>query len=663
MNEKSEEKKMSERELEELQLKKLNALRGIVQVSALRWLWAFLLVAAIVAVALVVLLARRTMRSPSRAVVMTRLQFYPKTVSKIQAMDAGQVFQILTRDSLMRRYADQMGFTGLERLRTWIDISIMPSELDSRLFEIVAYANDEKRAAEKANCFAAACLHEYEEYRRAELEKWVTTVESRRQELQNQIDVIDAEERQLARANGLFSPKTDGDRLRETISDQKVRLSEADVKVANEALRAKRLKDELGDVSVKAFGRSDELKAMQDALVRAEKEVARLHTLYTDKNPRLALALKSQAEARAQIDAFLKENNMPAMSSVELERLTRIYAKLKDAEVELEIQKSAQEALKKEIAANETRLAALARLLPQFDGFARRRETLQTAIDGLEETISDIRYLQAAVSGDLAQVERATSGRLEPPVNKKNITLGVCGGLFCGGGLWTLLVLLDVLFGRVRGAREVACYLGVKTLGAITRKEHFPADVDYAHALNRVCFGLEQETAGKSVVFAGLLPGGRFVPELGEAMRWNLAMSGRRTATIDIVSAKSFEAPDGAEQMLSVCLKDDRGWFARASRQALSPSETKLLGEDIAELRKRYDMVILRCLEPVYSTMFLHQALEIGDAAMFYAGSRRTPRLFLRRLAHEGESVGRQPLVVVDGRLTARDFSSEDSKK
>ncbi len=652
---------MSERELEELRLRRLNALRGVAQVAARRWLWAFLAATVLVSAALVALLARRTLRAPDRATIVTRLQFFPKRASRIQAMDAGQVIQILTRDSLVRRYADSMGFSGLERLRTWIDISIAPSRFDARLFEITARANTEKRAAEKANRFADACLGEYEEYRRAELEKWLTTVDARRRELQGQIDAIDAEERQLAGTNGLFSPKTDGDRLRVTITEQKFRLSEADVKVTNEALRARRLREELGDVSAKAFGRADELRALQDALVRAEKEVARLRTLYTDRNPRLALALKSQAEAAAELDAFLKENEMPAMTSSELERLTRVYARLKDAEVEHEIQMSSQAALKAEIAANEARLASFARLLPQFDALARRRDTLQAAIDGLEETISDIRYLQAAVSGDLAQVERATSGRVAPPLSKKNVALGVAGGLFAGGGLWALLVLLDILFGRVRGAREVACYLGVRSLGALDRKGRLPAGVDHRDALDRVCYRIERETVGKAVVFAGLLPGGRFVPELGDAMRWSLAMSGRRVVTVDIVPARSFEAPEGAEQLSSVCLKGDRGWFARVSRYALSPSETKLLGEDIATLRSRYDLVILRCLEPIHSAIFLRQALGLGESAMFYVGSRRTPRLFLRRLSREGERTGRQPLVVVGGRLAAGDFTEEAS--
>ena len=456
-----------ELDAEELRLRRLNALRGIAQIIARRWLWAFLAALVVVSGALTALLARRTARSCERAVVTTKLQFYPKSAAKIPALDAKQVLQILTRAALVRTYIEEAGLVGVERLRAWIDLSIEQNRWDPRLFEITTKASTEARAVEKANAFADVCLKEYEAYRRAELEKWLTTIGARRQELTDQIAQVDGEEQRLAQANGLLSPEEDADRLRTTISDQKVRLSEAAVRVTNGALRAKRLKEELGAVSVKAFGRADELKALQEDVLRAEKEVARLRTLYTDKNPRLAVVLKAQAESRAKLDAFLKENEMPAMTSVELERLTAVYEKLKDTEIEYEVQKSGKEALEKEIAANERQLTTLVRLLPQFEGFRRRRETLQATIQGLEETISDIRYLQASVSGDLAQVEHATGGKVASPLSKKNVALGLAGGLFAAGGLLTLLVLLDFAFGRVRSPREVACYLGVRLLGAV----------------------------------------------------------------------------------------------------------------------------------------------------------------------------------------------------
>lgn len=650
-----------ELDAEELRLRRLNALRGIVQIIARRWLWAFLAALVVVSGALTALLARRTARSCERAVVTTKLQFYPKSAAKIPALDAKQVLQILTRAALVRTYIEEAGLVGVERLRAWIDLSIEQNRWDPRLFEITTKASTEARAVEKANAFADVCLKEYEAYRRAELEKWLTTIGARRQELLDQIAQVDGEEQRLAQANGLLSPEEDADRLRTTISDQKVRLSEAAVRVTNGALRAKRLKEELGAVSVKAFGRADELKALQEDVLRAEKEVARLRTLYTDKNPRLAVVLKAQAESRAKLDAFLKENEMPAMTSVELERLTAVYEKLKDTEIEYEVQKSGKEALEKEIAANERQLTTLVRLLPQFEGFRRRRETLQATIQGLEETISDIRYLQASVSGDLAQVERATGGKVSSPLSKKNVALGLAGGLFAAGGLLMLLVLADFAFGRVRSPREVACYLGVRLLGAVVPKDRCPKGVEHKDLIDRICFQIERETAANSVHFMGLLPGGAFVDELGEAMHWNLTMAGRRVVALDIVPAKTFEVPEGAEFLAAVCLKGDRGWFARANPLALSPSETKLLGEDIATLRRRFDVVALRCAEPIASDIFLRQILEIAEVTLFHVGACRTPRAALRRLARDGEAVGKVPLVVVDGRLTAKDFAEEAS--
>lgn len=648
-----------ELDAEELRLRRLNALWGVAQIIARRWLWAFLAALVVVSGALTALLARRAARSCERAVVTTKLQFYPKSAAKIPALDAKQVLQILTRAALVRSYIEEAGLVGVERLRAWIDLSVEQNRWDPRLFEITTKASTEARAVEKANAFADVCLKEYEAYRRAELEKWLTTIGARRQELTDQIAQVDGEEQRLARTNGLLSPEEDADRLRTTISDQKVRLSEAAVRVTNGALRAKRLKEELGAVSVKAFGRADELKALQEDVLRAEKEVARLRTLYTDKNPRLAVVLKAQADSRAKLDAFLRENEMPAMTSVELERLTAVYEKLKDTEIEYEVQKSGKEALEKEIAANERQLTTLVRLLPQFEGFRRRRETLQATIQGLEETISDIRYLQASVSGDLAQVERATGGKVASPLSRKNVALGLAGGLFAAGGLLALLVLADFAFGRVRSPREVACYLGVRLLGAVVPKDRCPKGVEHKDLIDRICFRLEKEAGTRAVVFFGLLPGCRFVDELAEAMHWNLTMSGRHSVLVEIVEARTFREPEGAEALSTLYVKGAKAWFAVASLKALSPSETRLLAEDVAILRRRFDVVALRCARPIASDIFLRQALELAEACVFHVGARRTPRRLLRRLVACGEQAGKEPLVIVDGRLSYTDLSKE----
>lgn len=651
----------SERELEEEQIRRLNALRRILLIVAGRWLWVALAAFVAVAGTLTFLLVRRTARSCERVVVQTKLQFYPKSAAKIPAMDARQVFQILTRDTMVRDYIKRAKLTGVERLRAWIDLSLTQNRWDPRLFEITVKANTEARAVEKANCFADICLEEYAAYRRAELEKWLKTIDARRQELLAQSAALAADEQRLAQTHGVLAPEADVERLRTTISEQKVRLSELDVKATNEDLRVKRLKAELGTVSAKAFGHADELKDLQEELRRAEKEIVRLRELYTDKNPRLAVVLKTRADCRARLDAFLKAHEMPAMTVAELERLTAVYEKLRNAEVECEIHRSGRTALAQEIAANERQLKTLSDLLPQFEAFRRQRETLQPTIQGLEETISDIRYLQASIAGDLTQVERATGGRIASPYAKKNFLLGLAGGLFAAGGLLTLLVLVDFLFGRVRNAREAACYLGVRSLGPAVPKAACPAGVAYKDTLDRICLQIERETAEKAVHFMGVLPGGAFVDELGEAMHWLLTMAGRRVVVLDIVPAKTFEAPEGAEFLASVCLMGGRGWFARANPLALSPSETKLLGEDIATLRTRFDLVLLRCAEPVTSDIFLRQMLEIAEVPLFHVGAGRTPRAALRRLARDGAAVGKVPLVVVDGRLTAKDFAEEAS--
>ena len=191
----------------------------------------------------------------------------------------------------------------------------------------------------------------------------------------------------------------------------------------------------------------------------------------------------------------------------------------------------------------------------------------------------------------------------------------------------------------MRSPREVACYLGVRLLGAVVPKDRCPKGVEHKDLIDRICFRLEKETGTRAVVFFGLLPGCRFVDEMAEAMHWNLTMSGRHSVLVEIVEARTFREPEGAE--------------------ALSPSETRLLAEDVAILRRRFDVVALRCARPITSDIFLRQALELAEACVFHVGARRTPRRLLRRLVACGEQAGKEPLVIVDGRLSYTDLSKE----
>ena len=106
-------------------------------------------------------------------------------------------------------------------------------------------------------------------------------------------------------------------------------------------------------------------------------------------------------------------------------------------------------------------------------------------------------------------------------------------------------------------------------------------------------------------------------------------------------------------------MKGAKAWFAVASLKALSPSETRLLAEDVAILRRRFDVVALRCARPITSDIFLRQTLELAEACVFHVGARRTPRRLLRRLVACGEQAGKEPLVIVDGRLSYTDLSKE----
>ena len=112
-----------------------------------------------------------------------------------------------------------------------------------------------------------------------------------------------------------------------------------------------------------------------------------------------------------------------------------------------------------------------------------------------------------------------------------------------------------------------------------------------------------------------------------EAMDFTATMSGARSFLLDVVSQTDFSPPDGAEEMIGVVRRGQRGWFPAANRFALAPTELQLLKADIATLGESFDNVFLRIEGEVrVGGTFFDQLLELSDAVLLMVGSGRTPR-------------------------------------
>ena len=189
-----------------------------------------------------------------------------------------------------------------------------------------------------------------------------------------------------------------------------------------------------------------------------------------------------------------------------------------------------------------------------------------------------------------------------------------------------MIVVVELLFGKVRDGREIAAYDGITFLGSLPKSGAMPED-EAREAMGVVALKTLLAAKDAKTIFVCRLPGAEPNMAFTEAVDFTATMSGASSFLLDIVSQSGFSPPEGAEEMISVVRSGQRGWFPAANRFALAPTELQMLKADIATLGESFDNVFIRIEDVVrVGGTFFDQLLEMSDAVLLMVGSRSTPR-------------------------------------
>ena len=134
-------------------------------------------------------------------------------------------------------------------------------------------------------------------------------------------------------------------------------------------------------------------------------------------------------------------------------------------------------------------------------------------------------------------------------------------------------------------------------------------------------------------MIVGSLPGARILKEFYSAMEWNYAMAGKKFLTVDIVSASIVGEVQPLKDTGIVGFHEGKVVLPITSRKFILPPEMELLKQDLAVLRKNYDLIFFR--HPMsfrHDKLFVEQFSELCDSMLVAVGLRKTFRRALRSL-------------------------------
>lgn len=630
-------------EEEQARLNSLASFQKVVFGIALRWKFLFLFVFAALLAVFSAYLWMRGSKSVKRYEAKTSLLFTPKKTERVETMSDRQLMIVLERASLKRLIADRVQMSPVEKMCLVSDLRIEQGRRQSNLFKLTAYSQTFKGAVAKANAYADILIDEYAEFRSRDLNSWRETLNTRRAGLVENIADIDAEEAAVKAKTGALPPSEVLIALNTLVSDQRRNASSLGVDATNEEIKKRKLENSVGENGAAIMANAQAIRKRVSAIEDIDTELAVLRQKYTDINPRVAGKVEEREERVEELHAFLQSKGIEGLELEKIDQIEKDAAELAGCVTRLEAIAEKRLALEKEIADNEKRVADLAVHVMEFQRLESKREDVASSLRELDDQLAGISYAIGSLTNDLRQIERAKGSSDSGSFGSKRAIMAVGGAFVISGGLLFVIVMLELLFGKVRNGREVAAYGALSFLGSLPKPGVLP-DEEEKEVLGVVALKMLLACKDAKTVLVCNLPGAGSHPAFTESVDFTATLSGINCFILDIVTQEAFTPPEGAEEMLGIVRSGQKGWFPASNRFAMAPTEQELLKADIATVSGEFDNVFIRMESGLHvGGTFFDQLLEMCGGALLFIGDGTTPRRAFayarRRLKDSGKMV------------------------
>lgn len=628
---------------EQAQLKSFASFQKVVLGIALRWKFLFLCVFLSLLAAFSAYLWMRGSHSIKRYQAKTSLLFSPKKTDRVETMSDRQLMIVLERPSLKRRIADKVQMNSTERMCLTSDLRIEQGRRQSNLFKLTAYSQTYAGAVAKANAYADVLIEEYVSFRSKDLDSWRQSLEERRNGCVEKIADIEAEQTAIKMRTGALPPSEALISLNALISDQRRNSSALGVDAANEEIKKRNLEAGVGKNGTAIMENAQAIRKRVNAIEAIDDELAQLRLKYTDINPRVSGKVEEREERIAELDAFLKSKGVGELELDKIDQVERAASELAECVTRIEAIAEKRLALEKEIADNEKRAAALATTVMEYERLESKRGDLAQSVRELDDQLGGISYAIGSLTNDLRQIERTKGSSDSGSFGSKRAILAVGGALAISGGMLFVIVILELLFGKVRNGREIAAYDGINFLGSLPMEGILPQDEE-REVLGVITLKMLLACKDVKTMLSCRLPGAVPNPAFAESVDFTASLSGITCFTLDIVSNEGFTPPADAEEMLGIVRSGQHGWFPVTNRFALAPTEVELLKADLATLSESFENVFVRVESGLHAGgTFFDQLLELCGGTLLVIGSGKTPRSAFayarRRLRAAGKPV------------------------
>ena len=639
-------------------MRKFNAFKRIATGILGKWLWAIGLVFLLLSILFSAIVVWKVSRSSNRFDAVTRIVYNPRQVAQGQTISDKQLLSILDRGSLKRRVGKILSMPETDRQCLVSDLKIVQERKPTNVFTLTARASSWVGAVRKVNAYANVLISEYVSYRTADLINWQESLELRKRHLQEQVAALDGEESVVKGKSGVVSPLEALMSLNSLISDQRRNQSMLCVQMGNEEVKKKRLETAVGEMGDAIIACAPVIRKKSAELQALDEEISKLREVYTDLNPKVRGKLDDRQELMEEYLQVLKNHGIEGVNVEDVEKVEASARELADVIFKIEVLGESQRSLEHEIKENEARSEALTAIIPQLERIKVKRDEFNRGLSDIEEQIGSAEYLRMTAENDLKQLEKSGGAGDKGPLSVQNFIIGFVGAGVCTFVLTMWIIALEMVFGKMRGAKELAAWDDVRVIGSLPAENKMSSEME-KDVMGVLALNFCNAPTSKGVVLICRLAGAPYPKKFAMELDWSLSMAGQRVFSLNVVQAAEFAPEEGGEMMINTLRKGETGWFSVANRYMLAPTEIQMLQADIMTLREEFDSVFIFMPDGLRrGGNFFSQLLEISESVMLIAGADATPRSELGYVRKHVARVGKPMLGLVTG-ASVRDVKRE----
>ena len=649
------------------QLKKLQMYQKLVLFTLLKFKWSIVLVFVLTVLGGAVFRYVQFKHSHRKHEGSMTLFYTPRASEEVKPLSINHVLGVFSRQQIFHQLVEEMHMNKKQRalLKQSIEVKLLRDHND--IFVITAIGDSDEYVKQLVNTFVAIGIRNYEEYRTGELRNFLNTRERRLQELQayqkTQIETLHG----LHRKYGIVHPLEEMETVKKMQGEQNASLAELNVKLADARHRFSVAEKKYKAIPENVIVHRAELLQFIQELKKTSREYAKAKLMFAERNPRFVEAQSAYETIRTEFEDFKKRNSITNFEEKMLLGIEGIINRYHEAEVALQQVELSMKSLQAEIKLVQEREKKLQHMIPEHERIEQLMKAVNKNVTLVVEELSRVRSNIAHVPNDIIINERVVNTKTFSMFPVKVLAIIFIGGVFVSGLFATVIVTLDLIYGKFSGIEEASFHKDFfDTVGVIPHKNAnfsaeqrmvinnemfyrfilrlkntrtlFSCSLDGSF-LSSVLFDEQFTKARRNTILVRLIPESKTEEICGKLQKiGDFYYSDNGNAGVNYAER---DVQHEVEYLRGFSSGDGRGYgygygfafFPVRNLSGLEPDEITSLYNVVNELKKHYQLIRISREKPFNaSCLIVRQLHDICDATLLYIGKKQTPRSVLRKV-------------------------------